>query len=53
MKPDIVFFGESLPDKFAMIYEKDLKGADAVIVMGTSLQVLLCIHRVSMHVFDL
>ena len=38
VKPDIVFFGEGLPNNF---FKKlgDLKKADLVIVMGTSLQV--------------
>jgi NAD-dependent SIR2 family protein deacetylase/peptidyl-tRNA hydrolase len=38
VKPDIVFFGEDLPPRY---YERqrDLKNADAIIVMGTSLKV--------------
>ncbi|KAJ9478641.1 NAD-dependent protein deacetylase HST2 [Pseudozyma hubeiensis] len=38
VKPDIVFFGESLPARFFRCIP-DLKSADLLIVMGTSLQV--------------
>ncbi|ETS60728.1 hypothetical protein PaG_04631 [Moesziomyces aphidis] len=38
VKPDIVFFGESLPSRFFRCIP-DLKKADLLIVMGTSLQV--------------
>lgn len=38
VKPDIVFFGESLPPRFFRCIP-DLKTADLLIVMGTSLQV--------------
>ncbi|CDS01108.1 hypothetical protein, partial [Sporisorium scitamineum] len=38
VKPDIVFFGESLPSRFFRCIP-DLKTADLLIVMGTSLQV--------------
>lgn len=38
VKPDIVFFGEGLPDKFFQSLN-DLKKADLLIVVGTSLQV--------------
>ncbi|SNX83663.1 related to NAD-dependent histone deacetylase [Melanopsichium pennsylvanicum] len=38
VKPDIVFFGESLPSRFFTCIP-DLKTADLLIVMGTSLQV--------------
>lgn len=38
VKPDIVFFGESLPTRFFRCIP-DLKTADLLIVMGTSLQV--------------
>ncbi len=43
VKPDITFFGENLPEEFAKLHDKDMKDADAVIVMGTSLQVCLCV----------
>ena len=39
MKPDITFFGEALPSRFAKLHKMDLKGCDLLIVMGTSLQV--------------
>jgi NAD-dependent SIR2 family protein deacetylase len=39
VKPDIVFFGESLPDRFHHLLQKDLPKADLLLVMGTSLQV--------------
>jgi len=39
MKPDIVFFGERLPEEFFRTLEEDLPQADLMIVMGTSLQV--------------
>jgi len=39
MKPDIVFFGESLPEDFFKCMEPDCKQCDLLIVMGTSLQV--------------
>ena len=39
VKPDIVFFGESLPDRFHHLLQKDLPKADLLMVMGTSLQV--------------
>jgi NAD-dependent SIR2 family protein deacetylase len=39
VKPDIVFFGESLPFKFQILLNEDKKKADLVLVLGTSLQV--------------
>ena len=39
LKPDIVFFGEQLPDKFSSLIVKDVKEADLLIVMGSSLRV--------------
>ncbi|KAH3852320.1 NAD-dependent protein deacetylase sirtuin-2-like [Dreissena polymorpha] len=38
VKPDIVFFGESLPDKFRM-HIKDMEECDLLIILGTSLVV--------------
>ena len=38
MKPDIVFFGESLPESFHKALD-DFKKCDLLIVMGTSLKV--------------
>ncbi|XP_046844853.1 NAD-dependent protein deacetylase sirtuin-1-like [Xenia sp. Carnegie-2017] len=39
MKPDIVFFGESLPKVFHDHVEKDIKQVDLLIVIGSSLKV--------------
>jgi len=39
VKPDIVFFGESLPQKFHKNVQKDSKDADLLLVLGTSLAV--------------
>lgn len=39
VKPDIVFFGESLPDRFHATLNDDMDNADLLIVMGTSLKV--------------
>ncbi|CAJ1937710.1 unnamed protein product [Cylindrotheca closterium] len=55
VKPDIVFFGESLPDRFHQMLRTDVEEADLLLVMGTSLQVapvsmipdmVRCEHRV-------
>lgn len=39
VKPDIVFFGESLPERFQGLVMQDFPSCDCLIVMGTSLQV--------------
>jgi NAD-dependent deacetylase sirtuin 2 len=39
IKPDIVLFGESLPDKFALSLMSDHRKCDCLLVMGTSLSV--------------
>ena len=39
VKPDIVFFGESLPKKFSDSVQADFKNCDLLIVLGTSLTV--------------
>eukprot|EP00638_Chattonella_subsalsa_P001828 CAMPEP_0117774538 /NCGR_PEP_ID=MMETSP0947-20121206/26579_1 /TAXON_ID=44440 /ORGANISM="Chattonella subsalsa, Strain CCMP2191" /LENGTH=486 /DNA_ID=CAMNT_0005601027 /DNA_START=46 /DNA_END=1502 /DNA_ORIENTATION=+ len=39
VKPNIVFFGESLPKRFFSLKERDLPNADLIIVAGTSLAV--------------
>ncbi|XP_062503251.1 NAD-dependent protein deacetylase sirtuin-2-like [Corticium candelabrum] len=39
VKPDIVFFGEALPDRFASLTAQDLPRCDMLIVIGTSLTV--------------
>lgn len=50
VKPDIVFFGENLPEKFYTLPMKDLRDCDLLIIMGTSLEVqpfASLIHRVN------
>ncbi|XP_067618929.1 NAD-dependent protein deacetylase Sirt2-like [Eurosta solidaginis] len=39
VKPDIIFFGENLPERFYELPEKDFEDCDLLIVMGTSLEV--------------
>ncbi|KYQ92258.1 NAD(+)-dependent deacetylase [Tieghemostelium lacteum] len=39
MKPDIVFFGENLPERFDHCVSLDLPKVDLIVVMGSSLQV--------------
>uniref|UniRef100_A0A6A7FRQ6 NAD-dependent protein deacetylase Sirt2-like isoform X1 n=2 Tax=Hirondellea gigas TaxID=1518452 RepID=A0A6A7FRQ6_9CRUS len=39
VKPDIVFFGEGLPDKFFQRLSSDFPSCDLLIIMGTSLTV--------------
>ena len=39
VKPDIVFFGEGLPDRFHRLLKQDIPKADLLLVMGTSLNV--------------
>lgn len=39
MKPDIVFFGEGLPDAFHDAMAKDKDDCDLLIVIGSSLKV--------------
>ncbi|CAG8456791.1 1624_t:CDS:2 [Paraglomus occultum] len=39
MKPDIVFFGEKLPDEFDHFFPLDREKVDLLIVMGSSLRV--------------
>ncbi|VDL57288.1 unnamed protein product [Hymenolepis diminuta] len=39
MKPDIVFFSESLPQEFHYTLDKDVRDVDLVLVMGSSLKV--------------
>ena len=39
IKPDIVFFGEGLPDRFHELVLDDVNRADLLLVMGTSLMV--------------
>eukprot|EP01084_Bolivina_argentea_P105291 188498_1 len=50
IKPDVVFFGEGLPNKFFDCLESDFKKCDMLIIMGTSLKVhpfAGLIHKVS------
>ena len=42
IKPDVVFFGEPLPDRFHELTDDDFEAADLLIVMGSSLQVSPC-----------
>lgn len=49
VKPDIVFFGEDLPERFRGSFAPDFASCDLLLVMGTSLQVqpfASLIHRV-------
>lgn len=39
VKPDIVFFGEDLPERFYRLPQSDFKKCDLLIIMGTSLEV--------------
>jgi NAD-dependent deacetylase sirtuin 2 len=39
VKPDITFFGESLPRRYFNSYKKDFRKCDFLIVIGTSLKV--------------
>jgi len=39
VKPDIVFFGEDLPQRFYSLRLPDFSHCDLLIVMGTSLEV--------------
>lgn len=39
VKPDIIFYGEMLPDRFYSLIEHDFPQCDLLIVMGTSLTV--------------
>ena len=44
VKPDIVFFGEQLPDRFHKLLKQDIPKADLLLVMGTSLNVAPVSH---------
>lgn len=44
VKPDIVFFGEGLPDRFHNLLSKDVGTVDLLLVIGTSLQVAPVSH---------
>lgn len=45
VKPDVVFFGEDLPQKY-FLHTEDFPKADLLIIMGTSLQVRAHVQRV-------
>ena len=40
VKPDIVFFGEDLPQRFYSLRLRDFSHCDLLIIMGTSLEVM-------------
>ena len=44
VKPDIIFFGESLPDRFQHCVSADFSTCDLLIIMGTSLVVQVSFH---------
>lgn len=44
VKPDIVFFGENLPEKFYQLPEIDYKACDLLIIMGTLYCVWYFLH---------
>ena len=52
MKPDITFFGETLPDPFFKAIKQDVSKCDLVIVIGTSLKVGGSVHLLLKHVED-
>ena len=39
-KPDVVFFGEALPERFTELVRSDAQQCDLLIIIGTSLQVM-------------
>ncbi|OQR80210.1 NAD-dependent protein deacetylase sirtuin-2-like [Tropilaelaps mercedesae] len=39
VKPDIVFFGENLPERFYRLADEDFAKCDLLVIIGTSLQV--------------
>lgn len=47
IKPDIVFFGESLPERFHTLLKTDFNECDLIIVIGTSLQVQPFSHLIN------
>lgn len=46
VKPDVVFFGEDLPEKY-FLHTEDFPKADLLIIMGTSLQIEPCASLVN------
>lgn len=51
VKPDVVFFGEDLPQKY-FLHTQDFPKTDLLIIMGTSLQVNFVVVFVSEPVND-
>jgi len=39
VKPDVVFFGEALPTRFATLVREDFENCDLLFIIGTSLRV--------------
>lgn len=50
VKPDIVFFGELLPERFHHLADRDFTQADLLIIMGSSLVVQPFASLVDRHV---
>lgn len=48
VRPDVVFFGEGMPERFFQLHQSDFRQADLLIVMGTSLMVFPFASLVSM-----
>ena len=46
VKPDIVFFGEDLPQRFHSLQLPDFTKCDLLIIMGTSLEVCMVVPQV-------
>lgn len=44
VKPDITFFGEVMPRRFAELIDSDCSSTDLTIVLGTSLMVAPCLN---------
>lgn len=50
VKPDIVFFGESLPERFQRCLQEDFQQCDMLIIMGSSLEVQPFASLIDMYV---
>lgn len=46
VKPDIVFFGELLPERFGLLSQVDTLDTDFLLVMGTSLAVNMGVNNI-------
>jgi NAD-dependent deacetylase sirtuin 2 len=53
VKPDIIFFGEMLPERFQMLADRDFEQADLLIIMGSSLVVQPFASLVDRYVYIL